>query len=235
MTQEEATVRAAYASVVLASRVQAVMDSHGASHAPGLSIQLTDFRQGPISELLDRVLSDEVTVPSGEVLQCTPGTWSWATSQSESKHIGTTLNVGSWVPATRAFGEFGNRPEHFHVPFSQVFQQLGWHPTTWVSYTVLLSAHGSERRYKAMFFWDPTAAAASDQVRPIDYVLGQSVLIALMRSSLAEDIAALPVRTEGSGAVELRDSALVSAACLRDSVTRLCCDPDTLRCGIKPE
>jgi len=234
MTKEEATVRAAYASVVLASRVQAVMDSGGESDAAGLSIGLTDFRQGPISELLDRVFSDEVTVPSGDVLQCTPGTWNFRPTALETKHIGTTVYVSSWVPATTALGKFGDHPQELNVTFFRAFHELGWHPTTWISFTVSLSAHGRERQYRALFLWDPTAPDPSGQIRPIDYVLGNSLLVTLLHSSLAEDIVALPARTEGPGPVKLLESARAPTACMVDSVTRLCCDPVTLQCGVKP-
>jgi hypothetical protein len=234
MTKEEATVRAVYASVVLGSRIQAVMASGGESDTAGLSISLTDFHQGPISELLDRVVSDEVTVASGDVLQCTPGTWNFQTTAFETKHIGTTVNVSSWVPATTAYGELGNHPQVLNVTFFRAFHELGWHPTTWVSFTVSVSAHGRERQYKAMFLWDVTAPDLSEHVRPIDYVLGPSLLMALMRSSLAEDIAALPARTPGVGPVKLLESVRASTGCMADSVTGLCCDPVTLQCGVKP-
>jgi hypothetical protein len=235
MTKEEATVRAAYASVVLASRVQAAMDSGGKSDAAGLSIGIKDVRGGPISELLDKVVSDWVTVPSGDVLQCTPGTWNFRPATGEEQHIGTTVNVSNWAPATQVYGEYGRRPEEWNVTFGHIFQEMGWHPVSWVSFTVSLSAHSLERQYKAMFLFDPGASNAADQVRVIDYVLNAPVLTTLLHSSVAEDIAALPSRTRGAGPKRLLESTRATGECVTDSVTRLCCDPATLQCGVKPQ
>lgn len=235
MSREEATVRATYSSVVLASRVNSIMESDGQSAAAELEIRLKDIHQGSIPELLDKLISGEVTVPLEDVLPCVPGTWNFRTAPQVTQHLGSTVHVGSWVPAAAVYGNSSQDRSQWNTTFRHAFQELGWQPKSWVSVTVLVSAHGREREYKSMFLFEPDAADSSAQVRVMDYVLGSSLLSTLMHARLAEDIPALPARTQGPGPARLLESARGTDTCAVDAVTGLCCDAATLQCGVKPK
>ena len=248
MSPQEATVRAAYASMVPGSRLHLMANSRDwAPGEPELSIRIDDVRTGPVSDILDDRLSSRVTVPSGDVLTTMPAGWDF-----EQTHMATGVQVEDWRPADQIHGDFVHR-ENWAWTFRQIIQANAWRASSYADYTVALSARGRERVYKAMFLFEGNG---SSTVTPIDYILANSTLQTVMRS-VGGDIRELPARIESgwtaslkrsrpdsadrnvefakhrsAGAARLLDSAQAAKNCVSDQITGLCCDPASGRCGI---
>ncbi len=252
MSQEELVVRSAYASVVLASRVGSIANSPTWDLVePPLAIRIEAVQTGRMAELLDERLSDHVTIPSAPTLLTSSGTWSY-----NEQHLATIVQVGDWGPANPSDGETDQGLRR--ITFRDVLEGTGWNPSTWASFPVVLSAHGRERRYHAMFLFENGEAGGPPKVRMIDYILGASTLDAVMHSNLAKDVLALPGRirdlcasaaktsahatpadaiaygrTKSIGADMLLQSLKVTPDCVADSATGLCCDSGTGDCGLR--
>jgi hypothetical protein len=252
MSQEELAVRSAYASVALASRVGSMVNSPGWELGePQLTIRIDAVRTGRIADLLDKRLSDQVTMPSAPTLQIGPGSWSY-----NEHHLATIVRVGDWGAANPSAGGVDQLR---NITFRQVLKGTGWDPSSWAGFSVLLSADGHERWYSAMFLFEDGNAGGPPTVRIIDYILGASTLDTVMHSNLAKDVLALPDRIRELCATAVKTSASVTPAdaaayghtksigadkllaealkvapdCVVDSLTGLCCDPSTGECGLK--
>jgi len=248
MSPQEATVRAAYASVVIADRLYSIVNSPDWELGkPELSIRIEDVHAGPISDILDDRLDSRVTVPSGDVLTTSSADWSF-----EKTHLASAISVNQWQPADNTYGDLDPQRMGWKATFREIFQKTGWQPSAYADYTVALSAHGRERRYRAMFFFE---AGSPPAVKTIDYILGSSWLDAVIRAGLPKELQQLPGRIEAAwttslkrsgiddtgqfakeraaGARQLLEEAAAPPNCIADAVTGLCCDPASGRCGVQ--
>ena len=250
MSRQEVTVRAAYASVVLADRLHSIVNSPGWELGkPELSIRIEDIHPGPISDILDDRLDSRLTVPSGDVLTTGSTDWSF-----EGTHLASAISVGPWQPADQTYGDLDPQRLGLNDTFRGIFGKLGWQPSSYADYTVMLSVHGRERRYRAMFLFE-AAAGNPPTVRAIDYILGMSWFDTVIRAGLPKELQELPgkieaawtesLRTSGvddkgqfakeraAGARQLLEEAAAPPNCMADAITGLCCDPASGRCGVQ--
>ena len=248
MSRQELTVRAAYASLVLADRLHSLSNSPAWELGkPDLSVRIEDVHAGPISDILDDPLDSRVTVASGDVLTTGSADWSF-----EKTHLASAISVNQWQPADRTYGDPDPQRMGWNATFGEIFRKTGWQPSAYADYTVALSAHGRERRYRAMFFFE---AGNPPAVKTIDYILGSSWLDAAIRSGLPKELQELPGRIEAAwseslkrsgcddsgtlarersaGARQLLEEAAAPPDCIADAVTGLCCDAVNGRCGIR--
>ncbi|HXN45740.1 MAG TPA: hypothetical protein VN893_03815 [Bryobacteraceae bacterium] len=241
MNQQELTVHAAYAGVVISSRVSSIVNSQSWELGePEVAVRIEEVRSGRVAELLpDKPMADLVTIPSEPILLTMQGAWD----------VGETMvQVGDWGPVKARYDETGQAI--WTNTLRGFLQVTGWKPSSWASFSVLLSAHGRERRYRAMFLFEDGKAGEPPKVRVIDAILGASALDQVMLRNLGQDLPKLPdhirdlcaanpansVRcppTMSVGADKLLESLRVAPDCEVDSVTGLCCDPRTGECGLR--
>lgn len=230
MTPQELTVRAVYAQAVLASRVHGIMEPF--SQASEISVRVRDVRTGLLADILNTPFEDLVTLPSGRVLEPALGNWSL-----QDRHLATYVQNSGWMPAARKYGSLALTLRG--IPFSSVLQGNIQTYSSWVALTVVVSASGEEREYKALFLFR-NGQGRDEAIKCIDYVLGGPVLDALAKSDIAKDIAALPESFAEdhaemrASARKLRDSVQGRPQCIIDAVTGLCCAPATGECGLCP-
>ena len=241
MTPQEVTVRAVYAEAVLASRMHSIMESRSplwGSNGPELSVSIRDVKKGPLADILNTPIS--VTPQSGEILEANPGTWSMG-----EHHPAQLLSVNGWkqgnpyiaaaqsnraLTLSHALDALGQPASSWTQPYS-----------SWAAFTVVLSSHGEERKYKALFLFG-NGEGREQAVMVLDNVFGSATLDALVKSNIAQDVAGLPDALDAAhpdatpsvsaGARKLLESVRAVPGCIRDGVTGLCCDPATGQCGI---
>lgn len=233
LSPEEVAVRSAYSAVVLRSQIASIRSSYYTGHLSTekqLSVEISGLHAGSVSEILATPLSKLVTVPSEELLISTPGTFSF-----NDHFVGSFLEVQDWGPVSARYN-FNNNYTIFEVPISKVLETdlAGPGPpyARYLEFVVSLSARGKERSYKALALF----RQGESNARVIDYILGPPQ--ELIGKNLVEELATLPTNipiAEKMRLHEFLNSITAADSCIKDSATKLCCDPASKLCGVAAE
>ena len=221
---DEATVRAVYAKLTMASRVHAVRlaiyaRQEGKIEPP--NIVLSNFGTGDLSNIRELPVSNFITKAQGLVLRGTPGEWQL---QDESgKRNRTTLVALEWIESPYS-------SEDWNVPLSRILPSMDPHYTRYVSFTVTISYQGRDSQYSALFLLGQDARGKT-LVFPADPMIGASALNAVILGSVVPDA---PVAGFGTNPLvqDLVEAFRSPDACIDEPVTGLCCDQRSGHCGV---
>ena len=214
-----AAVKAAYEKLVIANKIELLRDhlSKAGSEepAPAMSFALSEFRSGPVSEILATTLAELVSKPTGLVLASGVGTW--GVNPSDGIAPATTLSA-KWRNA-------GYLSEDWNVPFSLALDNLPPGLDRYVSFAVRLTLDANQRTYRALFLF----GSGDTKAVGVDHIVGYSA----MNRILAADLSVDPLLHERNGRRPAVRSFLESVrgtpGCQTEPMTKLCCDGGTCR------
>lgn len=242
MTHEETVVRTAYAKLAFATEQSAMselaMEAIGIPRKGGLpsdqrmaasqlSLTLSDFRVGNVSEILSRKVEDLITPAYEETIQVTGGRYSYIEDGKESQWYKPDAR---WQPAKAL------PPEVAEVTLAD-FYRLQWHQkrpdSAWeryASYSVSVTYQGKSRGpYRALFLFGHDATG-NEVIEPEDGTIDAGALAEAMYQHLFPDaflhtrLRALPVVANW---LKARQS--LASACSTEQ--GICCDVERLQCG----
>jgi hypothetical protein len=221
VTPEELAVRALYSQFVIGSDVKAIQSRE----APGmLSIQLSDFRTGPLSAITNEAIRQIVTIPSVPILSSGSGRW----SMNEQK-LCATVYVEGWRPISAKYG--GAENQNWQAPFSELLKGFPAYES-FASYATEVSFQGQSRRYRALAL----LSVAEGRATIIDYILGGDTIIKVGHERDFPHCLAVfpgvldPLRKRAASSYV--ESLRMTAPCVTEPYTGLCCDPAGGKCGL---
>jgi hypothetical protein len=225
------TVRATYAKLEFAVRLQAVMrniiEPSGADSelAPGQSftVTLSEIKSGPVNEIRSASYPDLVTHMYGRTLQTTPGSYTLNTEAGE--HLEAETAQAHWTSSELRSGEWDGT-------FGQLEDMgaLDRSYTRYVAYTATVSYLGEQRQYHAMFLFGQDAAA-KPVVLPLDSIVGNTLFQIIPAPVTPDPLQAPPYRGQEI-ALAFIQSLLAPASCTPEPRTQMCCDEKSGKCGV---
>jgi hypothetical protein len=235
VSTDEVAVRSAYAAVVLRSQIASIYASYGTDHLSTdrqLTAEISGLHAGVLAEILSTPLSKLVTVPTGELLLSTPGSFSL-----DGRAVASFLEVQNWGPVNARYN-FNHNYAVFDAPVSALLSSAVAGPgppyNRYLAFSVSLSAHGRERSYQALALFREGERAAriiDDVLSSPEELIGKNIVKEL--TGLPANLAAADLTAANKTKLdEFLNSLAMTGSCSTDSTTQLCCDADSKLCGI---
>lgn len=234
MTQDEITVRTAYAKLAYAVQINQVyshtQDARGGSlsellRTNELRFTLSNVRAGDIKDIASDKYSDLVTEPDGrEVIHTGIATKQYT---ENARTVSMDTVEASWVGGQ-------NISEDWNEPFSKVLPILQAQNdatfSRYVACTVTASYQGKQSTYKALWLFgeERNRKPSTVAIDTIVEINGSSLSYAVSHPIYP----AVMIETKLADKPDVRDwlgaHVVDSCAVAKD----VCCDPETLQCGL---
>ncbi len=220
-----ATVRAAYAKLVLESQVHALRDYAIADGKRAVEtpprFTISDISAGSLSEIVGTPVSRWMTKPSGYILQVTTEDYAFVEqngTKTSAKAVKVDWRLGPHIS------------EDWDSPISKLLEALdGRNYTRYVAYSVTVEHQGRSRSYRALFLFGQEASGAPE-VWAADTIVGE--LNRVIADPIGVDPLLVRENSRYRAVQEFFDSVRRPAGCKVEPVTRMCCDDGGEKCGI---
>jgi hypothetical protein len=238
-TAEETIVKTTYAKLAYAAQLGTIhkalreikqpksweLESWLADEA--IKFELYDFSSGPISDIAQRAYGDLVTKPDGQdVLDVSMGILERTEDLLEKPQVRQTRESDAkprWTSGQNLTGANWNIPFHQILPFLQR-QKSAY--SRYVAYKVTVTFQASSRSYRAMFLFgtgeEPVLVLDNVTVGPGAATRNSVYPAVLLETSLGQKAAV-------ADWLKLHQ---VSDAVCPPGQREVCCDPNTLTCGV---
>jgi len=216
-----AAVKAAYDKLVIANKI-ALLEDHlftagSEEPAPAMSFALSEFRSGPVSEILSTNVAELVSKPTGLVLGSGTGTW------GGDPGGGITIAPATFLRAK--WRNAGYLSDDWKVPFSLALDNLPPGLDRYVSFAVRLTLDANQRTYRALFLF----GSGETKAVGIDHIVGYSAMNRILAADLSPGPLLMEQHTRRPAVRSFLESVRGTPGCQTEPVTKLCCEGGTCR------
>jgi len=224
-------VRAMYTKLWIAWRVHALHETvlrQKLTDSGPLRFELSDIKEGQISDIADKFVPDVVTKPSVPTLSFATG--SWVLTQRGGQQAQAQEASASWTTSP-SFS-----PEGTNASFAKLFETGAVQRvfSRYVSFVVHFTCQDPafDATYHALVLFG-TGDDGKPLVLPMDHFVGGSALAAQVGPALfPQPLLVEPWRSDLE-VMRFLHWLAAQPGCSIEPATNLCCDPAGVRCGIK--
>lgn len=241
-TSEEKVVRKTYAKLAYAVQLETIhkllrenkhatlSDLENRLGVSAVKFGLSSFSSGSVTDIAQQAYLDFVTKPNGEdVLSVGPGTFRFTEDLADKREVRETKEntaQARWSKGQNLTGE------DWTIPFGQALPMIeAQNKSTYsryAAYKVTVVFEGRSRSYNAMFLF----GTGEEPVLPLDNVTINSALVFFVKNSVYPAVLLeTPVSQKDSVADWLKAHQVSDAEC-RSGQREVCCDLDSLSCGV---
>jgi hypothetical protein len=242
ITPEEQTVRTTFAKLVFAIQVKTVESALSSSHSLDramlqkalqhnqLQFELSGFSSGDFSEISNRSILDFISVPRGEAVLSIGGSSFQYKDETGKLTQETSAALPLWQPGPTVTGDFNATMAEVLAANHEdgVFER-------YAALTVKVSFHGQSRQYPALFLFGKDSTGGEKVLIYDDGVISGGGLQDMVTVSVYPAVL-LETKLGEDPAVRdwLSANQMPASSCPSD-VGKICCDLETLKCGLSAE